>query len=71
MKTLNPGRVALQVTDQYNEKWQYDWITGDFWYALNYLFLCVICFLFRPSFNSTRYAYSELEGKFWSSRTDN
>ena len=31
-------------------------------YALNYLFLGVICFLFRPSFNSTRFAYSELEG---------
>ena len=31
-------------------------------YALNYMFLGVICFLFRPSFNSTRFAYSELEG---------
>ncbi len=31
-------------------------------YALNYIFLGVICFLFRPSFNSTRFAYSELEG---------
>lgn len=52
------------MTDQYNEKWQYDWITGDFWYVLNFVFLCAICFLFRPSFNSTRYAYSELEGDF-------
>lgn len=52
----------MQVTDQYNEKWQWDWITSDFWYTLNFVFLVVICFLFRPSFNSTRYAYSELEG---------
>lgn len=51
-----------QVTDQYNEKWRYDWVISDFWYALNYVFLAAICFLFRPSFNSTRYAYSELEG---------
>jgi len=28
----------------------------------NLFILCIICFLFRPSFNSTRYAYSELEG---------
>ena len=27
------------------------------------MFLGVICFLFRPSFNSTRFAYSELEGR--------
>lgn len=52
----------MQVTDQYNEKWRYDWVISDFWYALNYVFLAAICFLFRPSFNSTRYAYSELEG---------
>lgn len=52
-----------QVTDQYNEKWRYDWVTSDFWYVLNFGFLCAICFLFRPSFNSTRYAYSELEGE--------
>ncbi|KAK9909695.1 hypothetical protein WJX75_006282 [Coccomyxa subellipsoidea] len=53
----------FKVTDQYNEKWQWDWITSDFWYTLNFVFLLVICFLFRPSFNSTRYAYSELEGE--------
>jgi len=28
----------------------------------NLFFLCIVCVLFRPSFNSTRYAYSELEG---------
>ena len=56
------GRRRAQVTDQYNEKWRYDWVISDFWYALNYVFLAAICFLFRPSFNSTRYAYSELEG---------
>ena len=23
--------MYFKVTDQYNEKWQYDWITSDFW----------------------------------------
>ena len=25
--------MYFKVTDQYNEKWQYDWITSDFWCA--------------------------------------
>lgn len=54
--------MYVRVTDQYNEKWQYDWIMGDFWYILNFVFLVIIAFLFRPSATSTSYAYSELEG---------
>jgi len=23
--------MYFKVTDQYNEKWRYDWITSDFW----------------------------------------
>lgn len=84
--------LLLQLTDQYNLKWRWDWIIADFWcgrhvvcwlvlshtaaeirtelkvagrsrrHIQNLFFLSIICFLFRPSFNSTRYAYSELEG---------
>ena len=52
----------VQVTDQYNERWRSDWFTSDFWHILNFVFLCVIAFLWRPSANSTRFAYSALEG---------
>ncbi|KAK9846593.1 hypothetical protein WJX81_007332 [Elliptochloris bilobata] len=55
--------MYFKVTDQYNLKWRWDWITADFWHVQNLFFLCIICFLFRPSFNSTRYAYSEQEGE--------
>ena len=30
--------MYFKVTDQYNEKWQYDWITSDFWCATISLF---------------------------------
>eukprot|EP00884_Botryococcus_braunii_P004856 jgi/Botrbrau1/14371/Bobra.0014s0026.1 len=55
--------MYVRVTDPANEKWQYDWILGDFWYMLNFFFLIIIAFLFRPSATSTSYAYSELEGE--------
>ena len=58
-----PGLRAglLQVTDQYNEHWRTDWIASDFWYLLNFIFLCVVCWLFRPSQQAARYAL-DLEG---------
>ena len=49
-----------QVTDQYNEHWRTDWIASDFWYLLNFIFLCVVCWLFRPSQQAAR--YTDLEG---------
>ena len=49
-----------QVTDQYNEHWRTDWIASDFWYLLNFIFLCVVCWLFRPSQQAAR--YSDLDG---------
>lgn len=52
-----------KVTDQYNEHWQWDWITSDFWHILNLVFLCVLCFLFRPSPLSTRFSYTDSMGK--------
>lgn len=51
-----------QVTDQYNERWRSDWFTSDFWHILNFVFLCVLAFLWRPSANATRFAYSAVEG---------
>ncbi len=66
MVWISVGWIAYEmyfkVTDQYNEKWQFDWITNDFWHILNFVFLCIICFLWAPSAAATRYAYSELEG---------
>ena len=66
MVWISVGWIAYEmyfkVTDQYNEKWQFDWITNDFWHILNFVFLCIICFLWAPSAAATRYAYSELDG---------
>ena len=58
-----------QVTDQYNERWRSDWITSDFWHVLNFIFLCVIAFLWRPSAHATRFAYSALDGMYLSTCT--
>jgi len=54
----------VQVVDQYNERWRSDWITSDFWHILNFVFLCVIAFLWRPSASATRFAYSALDGTY-------
>ena len=32
--------MYFKVTDQYNEKWRYDWITSDFWCAATLPSLC-------------------------------
>ncbi|KAL0415027.1 UNVERIFIED_CONTAM: Transmembrane protein 87A [Sesamum latifolium] len=44
--------------DVYNEQWQNAWIIPAFWQVLSFLLLCIICALWAPSQNSTRYAYS-------------
>lgn len=44
--------------DVYNEQWQNAWIIPAFWQVLSFSLLCVICALWAPSQNSTRYAYS-------------
>ena len=59
--------MYFKVTDQYNEHWRYDWITSSFWHVLNFVFLGILCFLFRPSFQSNRYSYTELDGAYSSS----
>lgn len=49
--------MYFKVTDQFNERWQSDWITGAFWHVLNLAINVVICFLWRPSATSMQYAY--------------
>ncbi|KAF6147946.1 hypothetical protein GIB67_001521 [Kingdonia uniflora] len=51
--------VYFKVTDLYSERWQSAWIITAFWDILALLLLCVICYLWAPSQNSHRYAYSE------------
>ncbi|KAL3156990.1 hypothetical protein ABBQ38_001244 [Trebouxia sp. C0009 RCD-2024] len=53
--------MYTKVTDQYNEGWRWDWVTSDFWHVLNFVFLCVLAFLWRPSASATRFAYSAVE----------
>jgi hypothetical protein len=45
--------------DIYNEQWQNAWIIPAFWQVLSFSLLCIICALWAPSQNSTRYAYSD------------
>jgi hypothetical protein len=49
--------MYFKVTDQFNERWESDWITGAFWHALNLGLNVVICFLWRPSEAAMQYAY--------------
>lgn len=55
--------MYFKVTDQFNERWQSDWITSSFWHILTFLLLCIICILWSPSQSSTRYAFSEDQGE--------
>ncbi|KAK3220544.1 hypothetical protein Dsin_014514 [Dipteronia sinensis] len=51
--------LYFKSTDVYNERWQNAWIIPAFWQVLSLSLLCVICALWAPSQNSTRYAYSD------------
>ncbi|OVA04229.1 Transmembrane receptor [Macleaya cordata] len=51
--------LYFKSNDVYNERWQSAWIIPAFWQVLSFSVLCVICALWAPSQNSTRYAYSE------------
>jgi len=55
--------MYFKVTDQFNEHWRLDWITSDFWHILNFVFLCGLCLLFRPSPLSTRFSYTDTDGE--------
>ncbi|XP_068635330.1 uncharacterized protein [Aristolochia californica] len=51
--------VYFKATDPFSERWQNAWVITAFWDVLAFGLLCVICFLWAPSLNAQRYAYSE------------
>ncbi|ERM99456.1 transmembrane protein 87A [Amborella trichopoda] len=51
--------LYFKSKDVYNERWQSAWVVPAFWQVISLSLLCVICTLWAPSQNSTRYAYSE------------
>nr|BAD95348.1 hypothetical protein [Arabidopsis thaliana] len=50
--------VYFKATDPFNERWQTAWTITAFWDVIVFLLLCIICYLWTPSQNSQRYAYS-------------
>ncbi|KAE9605823.1 putative Lung seven transmembrane receptor [Lupinus albus] len=51
--------IYFKSIDIYNERWQNAWIIPAFWQVLSFSLLSVICALWAPSQNSTRYAYRD------------
>ncbi|XAR66038.1 hypothetical protein NMG60_11012086 [Bertholletia excelsa] len=51
--------LYFNATDPLSELWRRAWIIPAFWTLLSFLLLVVICILWDPSHNPTRYAYSE------------
>ncbi|KAG7589878.1 Lung seven transmembrane receptor-like [Arabidopsis suecica] len=54
--------LYFKSKDVYNEHWQNAWIIPAFWQLLSFSLLIVICSLWAPSQNSTRYAFSGSSG---------
>ncbi|XP_062003817.1 uncharacterized protein LOC133721266 [Rosa rugosa] len=54
--------LYFNATDPLSEFWQIAWVIPAFWTLLAYALLAVICVLWAPSSNPTRYAYSEETG---------
>ncbi|KAG9150165.1 hypothetical protein Leryth_009750 [Lithospermum erythrorhizon] len=54
--------LYFNASDQLGELWRKSWMISAFWTLLAYLLLVVICVLFAPSNNPTRYAYSDETG---------
>lgn len=54
--------LYFNATDPLSELWQIAWIIPAFWSLLSYALLVVICILWAPSRNPTRYAYLEETG---------
>ncbi|XP_031249550.1 transmembrane protein 87B isoform X1 [Pistacia vera] len=61
--------VYFKATDPFNERWQSAWIITAFWDVIAFVLLCVICYLWAPSQNSQRYAYSEEVGEEFDEET--
>ncbi|XP_077232824.1 lung seven transmembrane receptor family protein [Tasmannia lanceolata] len=55
--------LYFNASDPLSELWERSWIIPAFWAVLAYLLLAVICVLWAPSHNPTRYAYSEDTGE--------
>uniref|UniRef100_A0A2P2IUN0 GOST seven transmembrane domain-containing protein n=2 Tax=Rhizophora mucronata TaxID=61149 RepID=A0A2P2IUN0_RHIMU len=55
--------LYFNATDPLSELWRVAWIIPAFWTMLAYSLLVVICVLWAPSHNPTRYAYSEENGE--------
>uniref|UniRef100_A0A803MI24 GOST seven transmembrane domain-containing protein n=1 Tax=Chenopodium quinoa TaxID=63459 RepID=A0A803MI24_CHEQI len=54
--------LYFNATDPLGELWRIAWIIPAFWALLAYSLLVVICILWAPSRNPTRYAYLEESG---------
>ncbi|KAF5177301.1 Transmembrane protein 87a [Thalictrum thalictroides] len=54
--------LYFNASDPLSELWQRAWIIPAFWTVLAYILLLVICVLWAPSQNPTRFAYSEETG---------
>ncbi|KAL9265237.1 Transmembrane protein 87B-like protein [Drosera capensis] len=54
--------LYFNATDPLSELWRIAWLIPAFWAILAYTLLAVICVLWAPSQNPTRYAYSEEAG---------
>ncbi|XP_028776697.1 transmembrane protein 87B-like isoform X1 [Neltuma alba] len=54
--------LYFNATDPLSELWRIAWIIPAFWALLAYALLVVICVLWAPSRNPTRYAYLEGTG---------
>ncbi|KAJ4977825.1 hypothetical protein NE237_008605 [Protea cynaroides] len=54
--------LYFNASDPLSELWRKAWIIPAFWVLLAYGLLVVICILWAPSHNPTRYAYSEETG---------
>ncbi|CAI9091893.1 OLC1v1027001C1 [Oldenlandia corymbosa var. corymbosa] len=51
--------LYFNASDPYSESWRRAWIIPAFWTLLAYLLLMVICILWAPSHNPTRYTYAD------------
>ncbi|GLU17844.1 hypothetical protein SLE2022_341950 [Rubroshorea leprosula] len=56
--------LYFNATDPLSELWQIAWIIPAFWNLIAYTLLVVICILWTPSHNPTRYAYMEETGEY-------
>jgi len=51
------NQLYFNATDPLSELWQIAWIIPAFWCLLSYALLLVICVLWAPSRNPTRYLF--------------